>query len=148
MSRGQRLGLIAAAVAVAVAAFIILRPDDDEKKKEPEPAPAGQTPPAQPGERDRGNAKPATPEVTVIEVDGGEPEGGVEKIEVEKGERVRLEVRSSDTSERVHVHGYDLLEDMAPGKPARFSFEADIEGIFEVELEGTHEQLAELRIEP
>lgn len=90
---------------------------------------------------------PKAPE-TVIRVAGGKPVGGLEKIDVRRGETVRLEVTSKDTSEEVHVHGYDLLRDLAPGQPARFRFEADIEGIFEIELEQSATQLAELRVQP
>ena len=37
---------------------------------------------------------------------------------------------------------------MAPGKPVRFSFKANLEGAFEAELEGAHVQILSLKVEP
>ena len=82
-----------------------------------------------------------------IVVRNGEPVGGVRELEYDAGERVRFEVRS-DVADEVHVHGYDLTKDVAAGGTVSFSFPADIEGIFEVELEGLTEQIAELRVNP
>jgi len=82
-----------------------------------------------------------------IVVRNGEPVGGVRELEYDAGERVRFEVRS-DVADEVHVHGYDLMKDVAAGGTVSFSFPADIEGIFEVELEGLTEQIAELRVNP
>lgn len=163
MSRQQRFGLVALALAVAVAAFLILRPGEDLEPSDTDavPAPAEtapqatEGPEAQPGATQPGGTQPAEtqpaeprePAPTRIRVEAGEPVGGIEEIGVERGDTVRLTV-SSDSPQEVHVHGYDLFDDAAPDAPARFEFEADIEGIFEVELEGSHTQIAELRVEP
>ena len=40
------------------------------------------------------------------------------------------------------------VEDIAAGGKARFSFDADIDGVFEIELEDSGVQLAELRVKP
>ena len=79
-------------------------------------------------------------------------EGGAAKIEVTKGQIVRFVV-TSDAPDDIHVHGYDIERSAAPGKPARFSFKADIEGIFEIESheaehEGKDAVIAELVVEP
>lgn len=55
---------------------------------------------------------------------------------------------SADVADEVHVHGYDLMADVAPGSPARISFEASVPGRFEVELESRALQIAELRVGP
>lgn len=91
--------------------------------------------------------KPAEPPLPTIEVVGGQPTGGVETLEVDKGETVEFLVRS-DVAEHVHVHGYDLFEDIAAGGNVKFSFVAEIDGIFEVELEDSATQIAELRVNP
>ena len=78
----------------------------------------------------------------------GKPVGEIKQITVQKGERARFEVTSTDTSDEVHLHGYDITRDVKPGSRARFSFEANAEGIFEVELHGTGTQIAELTVEP
>ncbi len=91
---------------------------------------------------------PATePPPQEIEVEDGKPKGGVAKIEATKGERVRFTV-TSDVADEIHVHGYDLKKDVAPGKPVTFSFEATIEGRFDVELEQRGEQIARLEVAP
>ncbi len=40
------------------------------------------------------------------------------------------------------------MRDVAPGRPARFSFPAGLEGVFEIELEDVGLQVAELRVRP
>ena len=42
-------------------------------------------------------------------------------------------VVSSDVPDEIHLHGYDIEKEAAPGKPARFRFKADAEGAFELE---------------
>jgi hypothetical protein len=54
----------------------------------------------------------------------------------------------SDVAEHVHVHGYDVIQDIAPGRPAEFDFPAESEGLFEVELEDSAVQIAELEVSP
>ena len=78
----------------------------------------------------------------------GKPVGGVEKITVKKGDRARIEVTTTDTSDEIHLHGYDITRDIKPGSRARFSFAANAEGIFEIELHGSGTQIAELTVEP
>jgi pullulanase/glycogen debranching enzyme len=82
-----------------------------------------------------------------IRVRDGQPLGGVARLEYKRGERIRFTV-FSDTADEVHVHGFDLAKDVEANGSVRFDFRADIEGVYEVELEGAHVQIAELRIEP
>ena len=42
-------------------------------------------------------------------------------------------VVSADAEDDLHLHGYDIEKTAAPGKPARFDFDASIEGQFEME---------------
>lgn len=85
--------------------------------------------------------------VATVVVRDGEPVGGVAALEYSAGDQVRFEV-TSDVADEVHVHGYDLLETVSAGGTASFDFPAEIEGIFEVELEGRGVQIAELRVNP
>ena len=59
-------------------------------------------------------------------------EGGERRITVSKGDEAEIEVRS-DVPGAIHLHGYGIAKDVAPGKPARFRVEAEAEGIFEIE---------------
>ena len=77
----------------------------------------------------------------------GKPQGGVQKLAYKNGDRIQFIV-DSDVADEVHVHGYDIAKDVPAGGTVRFSFPARIEGVFEVELEGRKEQIAELRVSP
>ena len=137
MSRNQRIALVVAALAVAVVAFVIARPGDDDDDGEER---AAQTTPAETrtepaGERARtetGAEPPPRPEITRIRLRGGTVVGGPKRVQATKGDTVRIVV-NADAPDQIHLHGYDLYGDAAPGRPARLVFRADIEGIFEIE---------------
>ena len=80
---------------------------------------------------------------TEVTIEDGAPVGGPVTIEAEMGSEVHFTV-VSDAAEQVHVHGYDLFFDVAPGAPATVMFIADVPGVFEVELEGSHTLIVEL----
>ena len=156
MSNGARAGLLVGTVVVLVLAFVLLSPgDDDEPTTATTPAatvPA--TTPESPAEDPAQTAtvpaatEPPAAEYEGIRVQAGKPQGGVQTITVKKGERVRIQVASQDTSDEVHVHGYDISRDLKAGDSVRFSFDADAEGVFEIELEDAHTQIGELVVEP
>jgi nitrous oxide reductase len=83
--------------------------------------------------------------VVDVEVAGGSPVGGVRHVEVPVGDELTLRV-SADVADEVHVHGYDLTADVAPGAPAELTFVADIPGQFEVELEDAGLLIVELLV--
>lgn len=86
-----------------------------------------------------------------IEVIGSSVEVRVEgvpttgRIPLDLDTEVRLTV-GGDVTDEVHLHGYDLTADIAPGEPGVIEFTADIPGIFEVELEGSHRPLVEIQV--
>jgi ABC-type glycerol-3-phosphate transport system substrate-binding protein len=80
-----------------------------------------------------------------IKVTGDQVETAERRVTVDAGERVRIRVES-DVADEVHVHGYDLKKDVAPGKPATIEFTANVEGSFEVELEAAHRKLIDLQV--
>lgn len=79
-----------------------------------------------------------------ITVEDGEVGGGG-RLGVELGSTVTIRV-TSDIDDHIHLHGYDVLVDVVAGEPAELTFEATIPGVFEVELEDSRIQLAELEI--
>lgn len=87
-----------------------------------------------------------TPTATIT-VENGEPVDGIVRVEVTEGETVVLEV-ISDTTDEVHVHGLDIFGDAVAGETLLMTFEANLPGIWEIELEGTHTQIAELVVNP
>lgn len=84
---------------------------------------------------------------TVIEaaVAGGKVTVSDDRFEVAKGTEVVIRV-TDDVEEPIHLHGYDIEADTAPGKPAEIRFTADIPGVFEVELEDSGTLLFELEV--
>jgi len=74
--------------------------------------------------------------------------GSVQKIEAKEGDTVSFQVESPDKTQEVHVHGYNLMQDAGPGKPAKFSFKANITGRFEIEFEEAGQQIGELTVNP
>lgn len=90
---------------------------------------------------------PAQPVEIRVRVVGGVPKGGIVRESAEKGDRVAVVV-TSDVSDHVHVHGYDLFRDVGPGMPARIRFRAKLPGRFEIELEDRHTPIAELTVTP
>ncbi len=92
-----------------------------------------------------GNGAAAVPTIVVRD---GEPVGGIKQLEYTAGEEIRFKV-SGDEAEEIHVHGYDLMKDIpAGGGTVEFDFPAEIEGIFEAELEGQGVQILELTVNP
>ena len=57
-------------------------------------------------------------------------------------------VVKSEFADEVHLHGYDLSADVAPGEPATIRFTADAPGLFEAELESRSLPIAELEVRP
>jgi FtsP/CotA-like multicopper oxidase with cupredoxin domain len=151
MSNGARIGLVLGTVVAIVVAFVLLSTGGDDSKTASTPTtttPAPTTTEATGGTPATAEPKPAQPAFTTIRVQNGKPVGGVKTITVKKGDRVRIEVSSPDTSDEIHLHGYDLKRDLKAGGRVRFSFDADVEGIFEIELESAGTQIGKLVVEP
>jgi FtsP/CotA-like multicopper oxidase with cupredoxin domain len=132
MSRNQRLTFLGIAAVIAVAAIIVLTAGggSDETAQDSANTSAQQT--AMPS---------ATPSPALLQA------GKVTKLRFTEGETVRFRVRH-DSADHVHIHGYDIMKDLEPGKTVTVSFNATITGIFEIELEDSAEQIGELRVDP
>ena len=142
--------MIALAVVVAVAAFLIARPGDDDGDSGNQAASTATSPTATAPSAPK--PPPDGPTATVIELKDHEPAGGIKDVKVEKGGPVRIVVRS-DVADDIHIHGYDIEKSVAPGKPARFQFDATIEGVLEIESHeaehaGKDALIARLVVEP
>jgi hypothetical protein len=134
---------------VAAGLFLVLRPDDGDDSgaattvtttpttTEPEPT---VPPPPRP-------TAPPPPAQVRITVRDGKPVGGIRRVTVGRGRRVILIV-TSNVADHVHLHGYNVFRDVAPGRPARLPFRATIVGTVEVELEDRHVPLARITTQP
>ncbi len=136
-SPAARIAIAVAAIAAVVVLFIVFAGGDDnnDSSSSTTTSTSGTTTTA---------PKPA---VQAIVVSGGKPVGGVKRLSYNNGDQVRFSVQS-DIADEIHVHGYDLMKDVPAGGTVSFSFPAKIEGVFEIELEGRKEQIAELRVSP
>ena len=144
MQRSQRIGLLVAAAVVAVVAVILISSGDDDDSSDGDQA-AQTTTPTTGGTTT--TTKPAEPAVTTIEVKGGKPVGGVQEIEVDKGDTLEFRVKS-DADHEIHLHGYDIEKEVEAGGQVTFKLPADIDGIFEAEIEDLKEPIAEVRVNP
>jgi FtsP/CotA-like multicopper oxidase with cupredoxin domain len=68
-------------------------------------------------------------------------------ITVKQNDTVIMTV-STDKAEEIHLHGYDIPFNAAPGKPATHTFKADKSGQFEIEIEDTSTPVGNLVVEP
>lgn len=76
-------------------------------------------------------------------------EGAMVPDEITVGEDDRVELRvTSDSPAELHLHGYDLEEEVEPGEPAKLSFDASISGSFEIEDHATGAVLGRLLVQP
>lgn len=144
----NRLLIVGAAIVAVVVLFVVLRPDDGDETTPTTPAtittantttirePSVPPPPRRP-----------TPAVVRVTVRDGTPVGGVRRVTVGKGRRVTLIV-TSNVADHVHLHGYNIMRDVAPGMPARISFRATIVGTVEAELEDRRVPLARITTQP
>jgi hypothetical protein len=139
----RRLLIGVAALVVVVALFFVFRPSDEggstsattTTTTSSTPTTTPEPPPPPPAAR------------VAIMVKGGTPVGGVRSVTVAEGRRVVLVV-TSDISEEVHLHGYNIARDVGPGQPARIAFRATIVGTVEVELEHSGVPLARITTKP
>jgi hypothetical protein len=136
-SRKFGLGLAIAAIAVAVVLFIVLSGDDD----------SGSTPTTTAAGESGSNGGGGASSVPTIVVKDGQPVGGVQELSFDKGGQIQFVV-DSDTADEVHFHGYDIGKDVEAGGRVEFDVPATIDGVYEVELETSHTQLAEITVNP
>lgn len=156
-SRRQGLVIAAAGLVLAVVLFVLLSGGDDDSAQtdaggnaaeQQAPAPGGGYGPA-PAEDPPPEAteQQPKPEVPTVEIKGGEPVGGVQELEFSSGERAEFAV-TSNVADELHFHGYDIYVDVVPGKTERVEFDADIEGLFELESHTTGALFAEISVVP
>jgi hypothetical protein len=126
-SRAARLGLLAAVVVAAVVVFIVLKNNNSDDSSD--------------------TAKG----VQTLNVDAsGNPVGGVKTLTYNKGDQIELHVNLAKPEEEIHVHGYEI-EKPAEHSPVTFSFPANLDGVFEIEvhrLDKSEAPIAELHVNP
>jgi hypothetical protein len=139
--------IVAAATVAAAGLFFVLRPDNGNDNASGNTTTTSTTATTSTTTTATGPSEPPPPATIRIVVRGGEPVGGVRNVTVSKGRQVVLVV-NSDVADEVHLHGYNLKRDVAPGAPARLPFRATINGTVEVELEQRGLPLARITTQP
>ena len=154
--RTRKVALIAASLGLLLSLFLALRPQEEEETAATTSTAAATTAPVtttapatttEPIPTTTTKPPPPRPQTIRIVVAGGRPVGGIRRATIDQGSRVVLVV-VSDVSDHIHLHGYDVMVDVAPGSPARLPFRATVPGRFEVELEDRGIVLADLEVRP
>jgi hypothetical protein len=140
-SAGARLAVVGAAVVAVVVLFVVLSGGDDDS------SPATSTTATATGEPTGGGTGGGETKVPTIVIKGGQPVGGVQELTFTQGDDIRFVVES-DVSDEVHLHGYDIGEDVEAGGRVEFDVPAHIAGEFEVELEERVVPIAEITVNP
>jgi hypothetical protein len=100
------------------------------------------------GDDDSGSKTEAGKVPTVVVNQQGEPVGGVQELVYKKGDQIHFKVKVP-FEEEIHLHGYDVMKEVPKGGgTVTYDLPAEIEGLFEAELEGRGEQIVELKVEP
>ena len=87
------------------------------------------------------------PGPTTIEIDYRDGEvDGPDEVKVALGTRVIIVVTTDVEDDEVHLHGYDVFADVGDQSAAIIEFDANIPGIFEVELEDLGKLLVEIEV--
>jgi hypothetical protein len=153
LSNLQRLAIVVGAIVVLVVAYVLISGGSDDGTKDAtqpaatQPAATQSTESTDTGATTTATEPAAAPAPPTVRVVDAKPQGGVKKLTFKKGDQIRFRI-VSDTADEIHVHGYDLMKDVAKGGSVTFSFKGSIDGRFVVELEGHGEQIAELDVEP
>jgi hypothetical protein len=127
-STGARLGIGAIAIAVLVVLLIVLSGGDDNSSTTT-------------------TSDGSTASIPTIQIKDGEPVGGIQDLSFDKGGDIKFRV-DSDAAWEIHFHGYDIPMDVKAGGSVTFDVPATIEGVFEVEIEQTATQIAEITVNP
>jgi hypothetical protein len=145
MSRAQRLTFLGIAAAIAIVAVVLLAGGGDET--EPASNSASTSTPTATATAD------GTADATATPTPKPKPKppllrvGKERALTLEEGETVRFRVRS-EVDEEIHVHGYNITKAVPAGETVTVSFKGDITGIFEIEMHGSGDLLAQLKVVP
>lgn len=150
MKTQTRIGMALAGILVLIVAAALIGGltggDDEASESGATPATTAAT-----GTTGTGSESPADPadEEPAEKPDPGPllVAGKVTKMTFEKGETVRFRARSAEDDE-LHVHGYDREYELPAGETVDVTFKATLDGVFEIELHHTGEQVGELRVTP
>ena len=143
--QNRRAGLAVAGLAVVglVVLFIVLSGGDDEDDTG---TASTQTTTTSANGTTTTSTTESSQQIATIVIKDGQAVGGVQDLEFSEGDDIRFEVESDEDAE-IHFHGYDIAKDVKAGGSVEFDVPATIPGVFEVELEETAVQIAEVTVD-
>ena len=150
----RKVALIAAVLGLLVSLFFALRPDDEEatdatvQTTTSVRTTTAQTTTEQTTTEQTTTAptpEPGVVRITIVVSADAAPD--VKRFSVQRDREVVLVVES-ELTDHIHLHGYDLTADVAPGAQATIRFTAAAPGLFEIELEDRGLELGELEVRP
>ena len=92
-----------------------------------------------------GSGGNGTVKTVTVAVTNGQVVPKTHRVQVPKGDTVRLVV-TTDTDDEVHVHGVDIEKETTAGKPTTLEFEVPDAGLYEVETHESGLQLLQLEV--
>ena len=157
--RGARWIYVVLGVALLAGLFFLLRPGDDEATPGTSPTPTASPTESPTDDATTQSPRPSPTGPDAVEVEIEVEEGRIQlqvegqrqavpgRVEVDQGGRVSIKLEA-DSAQEVHVHGYDLFVNVLEGGERTIQFSASAPGVFEVELEDTHELIFALEVQP
>jgi hypothetical protein len=112
----------------------------------PSPSASVAAPSDQPTSVASGVASDTAQQIVSLTVSHGKVTGDTGRVHVKLGTRIRITVLS-DVADEIHVHLYDLTQEMSAGTPASIEFVADRAGVITVELEHSKLPLTHLQVQ-
>jgi hypothetical protein len=148
----RTVALIAAGLGLIVSLYFALSPGGNDEATPAttaaETTTAATTTETEPTTTAATTTAPAEPDVVRITVSvPGDKAPTVKHFTIQQDSQVVFVV-NSELADEVHLHGYDLSADVAPGQPATIRFKATAPGLFEAELESRSLPIAELEVRP
>jgi hypothetical protein len=148
----RTVALIAAGLGLIVSLYFALSPGGDDETTPATTAPQATTAATatEPEVTTTAATTTAPAEPTVVRITvsvPGDKAPTVKHFTIKQGRQVVFVVKS-ELADEVHLHGYDLSADVAPGQPATIRFKATAPGLFEAELESRSLPIAELEVRP
>jgi hypothetical protein len=145
-NRGVGLAVAGVAIVAAVVLFIVLSGGDDNDDADTTTSAATTQSTTGGGDTTTTTTTKPEPEIATIEIKDGQAVGGVQDLEFSEGDDVRFEVQSDEPWE-IHFHGYDIAKEVEAGGSVEYDVPATIPGVFEVEIEDTATQIAEVTVD-
>src|SRR5687767_5023906 len=135
VSGGLRVLLLIAGAAAAIVLFAVFRGDgdDDDESSATQPTTTAATTNQQPPPQPKAILVPINVDVLT-------------RRTIPRGRQVVLVISGLALAEEDHLHGYDVKRRSGPTGIVRLPFRATIPGRFEVELEESHRQIADLTV--